>query len=335
MIDRESLDRLARNIGQHAFGRGYVSAFTLAAFPVDQDEDLSVHITRECEGLVYGNAEVGSPEALKACVDALDGHVDYIVYDTALPFDISGFREGPDSSTHRKSILLPYCDLHVWVESVRHTLLALVPDLPDKNVLVTGLDRPTDKLRDFLWTLVGSLQSCCGNIWAHRIDKEIDEKEEENIKGCYTNADIIIGAAVYTQVVQADYLRLCKRDPLIIDAGIGTLKPEAAKYAGDKGLKMIRVDNRAAMAGMLFTLIQSHDLVTRVMGIGEVGGVPVVAGGVIGPPGTIVVDSIDKPTIVIGFADGTGRIRYGPDNDEEAERMRIVQDTLGAEISGG
>ena len=54
-----------------------------------------------------------------------------------------------------------------------------------------------------------------------------------------------------------------------INAGIGTITSEAAEYARMNGLIMIRVDNRAAMAGTLFSIIQSHDLVSRVMGKGE------------------------------------------------------------------
>jgi hypothetical protein len=79
------------------------------------------------------------------------------------------------------------------------------------------------------------------------------------------------------------------------------------------------------MAGMLFSLMQSHDLVTRVMGESEIDGVKVVAGGKIGSPGTIVVDSIDQPSEVIGFADGTGRIRYKPSNQDEIKRLESVK----------
>ena len=84
MFDRKEIEKLAKNIQSHAFKKGYVSAFTLAAYPIQTDEELTLHITRESNGLVYGNAEVGSYEALKACVEELDGRVDYIFQDTML-----------------------------------------------------------------------------------------------------------------------------------------------------------------------------------------------------------------------------------------------------------
>jgi hypothetical protein len=341
MIDHGAIDRLARNIEQHAFRRGYVSAFTLAAYPVEQNEELTLHVTRECDGLVYGNAEVNSAEAFAACMRALDGRVDYIVHDTNLPFDISAFTTGGGLESPRsskdgeaapgRSTLLPYSDMHVWVESVRYMLFAMVRDLRAKNVLLVGLEKPDDRLGGFFQTLVASLQGCCGNTWVHYLDKEADAAGKKTISDYYKRADIVIGAAVYRQVIRREHLEVCEKGPLLVDAGIGTLAPEAAEYAREIGLRMVRVDNRAAMAGMLFSLIQSHDLVSRVMGRGEIDGIPVVAGGVIGAPGTIVVDSIDQPTIAIGFADGTGRIRYEPGNAEEAARIERVRNALGGD----
>jgi len=335
MIDHNAIDRLARNIEQHAFRRGYVSAFTLAGYPVEQNEELTLHVTRECDGLVYGNAEVNSAEAFAACVRALDGRVDYIVHDTNLPLDTSAFTTKDGEAAPKRSTLLPYSDMHVWVESVRYMLFAMVRDLPAKNVLLVGLEKPTDRLSGFFQTLIASLRGCCGNTWVHYLDKEADAAAKRTIGDYYKRADIVIGAAVYRQVIRREYLEVCEKGPLLVDAGIGTLAPDAAEYAREKGLRMIRVDNRAAMAGMLFSLIQSHDLVSRVMGRGEIDGIPVVAGGVIGAPGTIVVDSIDQPTIAIGFADGTGRIRYEPDNAKEAARIERVRNALGGDGSHG
>jgi hypothetical protein len=319
------LEKLARNIEQHAYRRGYVSAFTIAAYPVVQSEELTLHITRECDGLVYGNAEVETSDAFKACIDAFNRHVDYILYDIGLPFEVASLPNDRDGS----SILLPYSDLHVWLASARYTLLALVKDLPDKNVLVIGLEKPSARLRNFHSSLTANLAPCCKNIWTHLADEETPEIEE--IRAYYRDADIIVGAAIYESVIHKEHLEFCDRNPVIIDAGIGTVSADAASYARGKGWPVIRVDNRAAMAGMLFSAIQSNDLVTRVMGEGRVDGIPVVAGGIVGPPGTIVLDSIDNPSMVIGFADGTGRIRYKPANDEEAERLAKIRHAIGAE----
>ncbi len=328
MIGYPEIDKLARNIEGHAFKRGCVSAFTLTAFPAEQDKDLLTHITRECDGLVYGNAEVKTPDAFGACVEALDGRVDYIVYDTGLEIDVTEYTSG--SKKPRKSVLLPYCDITVWVESLRYTLLAKVPDIASKAVVAIGLESASDVL---LARLSIDLTGFFGRLAVHFRDCSYTDDDMAILMAEYLQADIIIGAAIYQPVISRKVLELCEKTPLIVDAGIGTLEPDAAEFARESGLEMIRVDNRAAMAGMLFSLIQSYDLVSRVMGRGEIDGIEAVAGGVIGAPGTAVVDSVDQPSIVIGFADGMGRIRYEPENDEERDRLNRIRKSIG-EIDG-
>jgi len=320
MIDQDALAKLARNMEQHAFRRGFVSAFTLAAYPIEPHDELTLHITRECDGLVFGNAEVGSTEAMKACIEALDGHLDYVIYDTGLFGDILH----PDSIrewSNRKSVLLPYSDMGVWVASVRHLLLTLCPDfLLAKTVVVAkgGQGEP------FASRLAIDLAWFCQDLWIYNVDEEGADQPGQR-DAIFKGADIIIGASIYRQAITADDIERTGRKPIIIDAGIGTITPKAAEYARSHGLVMVRIDNRAAMAGTLFTIIQSHDLVTRVMGKGEIDGIPVVAGGVVGAPGTVIVDSINNPVQAIGIADGSGKVLYDPAGDEERRKLEIVK----------
>jgi hypothetical protein len=323
MIDRDALSGLAKNIEQHAFRRGSVSAFTLAAYPVEPHNELTLHITRECEGMVFGNAEVGSLDAMKACIDALEGRVDYIIYDTAL----LGKVVHPDTIrewSKRKSVLLPYSDLGVWIASVRHLILALLPDfLLAKTVIVSQ----GEKSEPFASRLAIDLAWFCQDIWIFNVDDEPAESRGER-DGIFGGADIIIGGSVYQQVITAEDVRRTGKKPIIIDAGIGTITSEAAEYARINDLVMIRIDNRAAMAGTLFSIIQSHDLVSRVMGVATIDGVAVVAGGIVGKPGAVIVDSINSPVQVIGIADGTGKVRYEPLDDSERKNLDLVKNAV-------
>lgn len=319
MDTKARMEELAKNIEKYAFRKGSVSAFTLASFPGESDRHLAIHITRECEGLIYGNAEVGSLDALAACIEALDGRVDYIVYDTGL-FQKVLHPDKMKELAPKKSILLPYSDMGVWVESVRWTLLAVVPDIILKKiVLVTSGENDSLAKR-----ILMDLSWYCHDLWVSNIDEtgELDKSKQKEI---FSKTDILIGGAIYRQVITPEIIKLTNANPLILDAGIGTLSLEAADYARSKGIRMIRVDNRAAMAGALFSVIQSHDLVTRVMGEGLIDNIKVVAGGIVGEPGTVIVDSIDAPVQVIGIADGTGKVRYEPANNEEREKLERVK----------
>jgi len=209
----------------------------------------------------------------------------------------------------------------VWSASVHLTLLALIPDLPLRKIVVVTKGKVEGSLTARLLT---DLAWFCEDIWVCNLeDERLSEKgfKEKIFKG----ADVLIGSAVYQEVIGREDIILSGRNPLIVDAGIGTISLEASEYARENGIRMIRVDNRAAMAGTLLSIIQSYDLVTRVMGAGEIGGVKVVAGGIVGEPGTIIVDSIHNPVQVIGIADGTGKVRYEPKDEEERLRLEQVK----------
>ena len=53
-------------------------------------------------------------------------------------------------------------------------------------------------------------------------------------------------------------------------------------------------------------------------------GIPVVAGGAMGGLGDVIVDSIHRPTRIIGVCDGRGGVKFRFD-DAETERVRRVQ----------
>ncbi len=66
-----------------------------------------------------------------------------------------------------------------------------------------------------------------------------------------------------------------------------------------------RVDMRAALAAELYLAIETKRI-SDAMGFKLLEDIPIVAGGVIGTKGTVVVDSLIKPSCVIGIADGGG-----------------------------
>jgi hypothetical protein len=81
---------------------------------------------------------------------------------------------------------------------------------------------------------------------------------------------------------------------------------------------------RAALAAELTALAGARRLATELMGRAEIAGTPVVAGGMIGRRGDVVVDSISRPGRVLGVADGRGQVIYGADG-EFADRVAAVR----------
>lgn len=336
MIDREEIRKLAKNIQSHAFKRGYVSAFTLTAFPVPTDQELALHITRECTGLVYGNAEVGSTEAYRVMIEELDGRVDYIFADSRLRDTLSDTEHfDPVNVRTTSSVFHLYLDMDVWVSSIFTTLLTYENNLPEENIVLIHHEKIEPYSEHSLTSMVGTAISMkIGNEKLSVVSADEGQDAEER-RRVLKDADIIIGTTIYTPCITKKHLEIAGGNPLIIDAGIGTITPEASEYAREKGMKMIRVDNRAAMAGTLLSLIQSHDLVNRVMGEGEIDGVKVIAGGIVGAPGTVIVDSIDNPSMAIGIADGTGKVVYEPEKAEWKASLEKVRKKLAGGSSDG
>ena len=112
---------------------------------------------------------------------------------------------------------------------------------------------------------------------------------------------------------------------LLFDGGIGSLSPESVAAAEAKGLRVVRIDMRATLAATALEAIRMRNIVEDHMGRDTWDGVRVVAGGLIGNEGEIVVDSIRNAGRVIGIADGKGGIRAPGHKDEN---VRKVQKTI-------
>ena len=110
----------------------------------------------------------------------------------------------------------------------------------------------------------------------------------------------------------------------IFDAGIGALQPVAIARATSRGIRVVRPDMRAALAAELAAAAGTRRVVTELMGRGNFDGVTVVAGGLVGQAGDVVVDSITNPTRVLGVATGDGGVNYTPAADL-ADRVTRVQ----------
>ena len=89
---------------------------------------------------------------------------------------------------------------------------------------------------------------------------------------------------------------------------------------------------RAAMAGEMTTVLRTHQM-QKHMGRGEIAGISVVAGGILGEEGDVVVDSIIEPSKVIGIADGRGNLLYGREPDYVRRTIEVEREILWRKIN--
>src|SRR5262249_8187534 len=110
----------------------------------------------------------------------------------------------------------------------------------------------------------------------------------------------------------------------VLDAGIGTILPDAIAEAQRRGALLLRVNIWPALTGCLAAAHESLLKTRDALGWSALDGVPIVAGGAMGQRGYVIVDSVHHPTRVIGVCDGQGSVRFSY-SEQEADQVRRVQ----------
>lgn len=133
-----------------------------------------------------------------------------------------------------------------------------------------------------------------------------------------------VGAESVVTVEYTDYL---SANTLCIDGGIGNFSKEFIETALTNGHDVRRLDVRQSqeiMDGYINSRLGSQ--FNRIIGRNTIGGYSVVAGGIIGQEGEVIIDRIVQPTRVIGIANGIGGVKNESNlNAEEHTKIKEVQ----------
>lgn len=266
-------------------------------FPVSETLAMQVPYVRESISNVLAFVELSTESALAEVLEAAAPVFRYFIMDADSKRSNSADLISVAKTLLKDKPLFFYHDNHTWAESAIQLLQMLMGDLQGKRVWMKGHGGLFDALRGKLgaWNVV----------W---------ESEDSEPKAC----DIIIGGSIRERVFdQFDPIRM-QPDSVLLDVGIGNFSPEVIKAAMGAGCKIYRVDVRGGLSAMVLSLLETHDLVTQVMGKTTINGVEMVAGGEMGSDGAIILDHIQKPGAIIGVADGSGQIRLPEEKDEKA-----------------
>jgi hypothetical protein len=251
-------------------------------------------------GVAVSNVMLADAGPLGAVLQAADGLVDYALVDgggEALP-------EGALADT----VLLTYSDRAMWADAAAAHLAKLVPGtLAGKAVMVTGEDE-----------LVLRLALTLDEMGAEVATEDVAPLEE-----AAADADVVVAMAPRSPVVTRAVASAMRPGALLYDGGIGSLAPDAVAEAERRGVRVVRIDMRPTLAATALALIGMRRLVTERMGRAEWDGVSVVAGGLVGREGEVVVDSIRAPSRVIGVADGRGGILPANSDQSDVRRVRL------------
>jgi hypothetical protein len=325
---------MAQMVRGHAKKRGKLSVINIVAAqrPTEAPE-ISSFIQEEFE-FVIGSLEIGGDAQLASVIPAVDGVVDVLLIDAnPRPFLATGLAQAAGMH-QRASRLLSYSDAELWARTVMYELKALAPLPGGARVVIAGLRAESKRLAEHLVdqgvvvVLSGAGQSELAatasalGVMNGGAVIEVEPDLRLAVKGAAAIAAFHKDEPLVNRAVMA----ALDQGTLVFDATIGAVELDAIQEALDRGIRIVRPDMRAAVAGELAAQLGIAATATELMGRAQIAGWPVVAGGLVGALGDIVVDSITNPKRVVGVADGRGRIVPGGQGFED--RIRMVESAL-------
>jgi 4-hydroxy-2-oxovalerate aldolase len=268
-------------------------------------------------GIVMSNVMLAGQDLLGPLLNWVDGLTDYVLLDPA-EATLTG-------EALKKSILLLYSDHEMWARAtVVHLCSLLEPRTRDSTVVITGV--PALAVRAAVaFAEVGArvlvdenIGSSCRALAPHYL------LECAPLEEAVGQADAVVSLSPRKPAIQRAHVQKMRRGTILYDGGIGSLERDAVPAAEERGIRVFRVDMRPSLAATAVERIAMRRLVTFHAGRDIWDGVSVVAGGLIGREGEIIVNSISYPTRVIGVADGIGGILRADGDDRAVQTVRRV-----------
>ena len=291
-------DRLAA-VSALATRTNKATVLVVQQFPVGEDAGVLYPHVRESIANILAFVELGAAADLEWILDtARDQAFNWVAVDCDRKLTESARIVETARARIPAARLLFYSDNQVWFDSGLDIVQRLEGGLTDKRILLAGSGPLADCFREALPRIGAAVVdiSECGGSDLPAIVLGVAQKRET------LNAAIVdrlpVGAAIY-------------------DIGLGNLSADAASRARARSLRLYRLDNRAGISSAIVRLLETDFMVNKLMGHLRLKEVDIVAGGLLAPPGAIIVDDIRNPTLIFGVADGNGRFRESLSADDD------------------
>jgi hypothetical protein len=345
----EEIIEIIREIRATANREGKMTGFAIGNTAKIDAHSLYYTPIRNTSIMIVGGAIVYSEDQAIELARHADGEVDYVLVDAEkkVPDELS--LSGEPANVERAvrevvgaSTLWIYKGNDLSVEAVDALLAQLTKDklrgIGGKKVAILGAGNLGAKLALKLVERGADVGIYRRNQEAlHAIATALNY-----IKPIYTQAkvvaassneaaaeeaDILIGATQGTPVITAPMVKALAPGAMIVDVGKGVIYPEAARLAEQCNIPVYRLDVSAAFEGLIHKLWAMENIVERKMGRHQRNGELLVAGGLLGREGEVVVDDIHQPSRVYGIADGKGDFIRRP-NEEQTRRLAKVRSDI-------
>jgi hypothetical protein len=267
-------------------------------------------------GCAMSNIMLAKPDLLDKVLRLVDGVVDYVLLD-------SGGRE-VNEKLLQSTKLLNYIDHEMWAgATVAHVTILLGGSVYGRVIGVTGVPRLAARAAlafseaGAKVQLSASVARECNSILPLATHMEV-----RPLSYMGPDVDALVSLSPREARVNAELVSTMREGALLYDGGIGSIERDAIPEAESRGVRVVRVDMRPSLAAAALELIGIQRVVYEHMGRATWNSVSVVAGGLVGREGELIVDSITRPTRVIGVADGRGGIVQSDPDDERVAAVR-------------
>ncbi|MBS4195724.1 hypothetical protein [Lederbergia citri] len=142
--------------------------------------------------------------------------------------------------------------------------------------------------------------------------------------------DAMVSFISAEKVITSDFVAYLKSGGIALDGGIGNYTEEFIFDAINKGINVLRLDVRIGLPFLeASTKAVKHSFFQEIMGQREISNISIVAGGIIGASGSVIVDRIDQPKQIIGVANGIGGVKNESTlSDHDKRAIKIINEYI-------
>ena len=274
--------------------------------------------------------EIGNPDVIPELSEHICGIFDALVIDCDQKNDQSR-RFLQYWKEHAPKIKTFYfSDYSIWGSAAADFLRMLIPDAGSR-VLLTGEDllayQTGIHLLEYGFSLLLPEESKLFGEWSlpeFPYSTQILPCTEDNL----SMVAAIAGCQAMSQSVSLDLCKMLPNGRIAYDVGIGNFSADAIQSLRDSSYRIYRHDNRAGISTLVTRLLETDYLINYVMGEVTLGKVNVVAGGIMGRDGAVIVDNINSPSYVVGVADGIGHLKNEPLSEQEQNNLVFIKKML-------
>lgn len=310
--------------------KGKQTIFAVNISAISKKLNIVLPYIYETSSYLMAICEMTDLDNIIEIIKKIDGIVDFIVVDDEKKRkNLYNISENIKINV-KKSTVLTYKGDDIWITSIDYFISTIMGNIYGKKIRIVGINNAAKKLSISLSERGARILilsndkegiSSLNKVKIHNSPFKIESTTQRDRLS--SDAKVLIGLDRKNKI-DIDMVKNMAKDGIIIDAVFGAITLDAIKLAQKYGIKIMRVDIKAAMAGEMTTVLRTHNML-KSSGKSHIDEIPIITPIYIGKEGDVVVDSILYPTQVIGVSDGKGKVIFiSKKYDKRMEKVRIA-----------